>query len=344
MTHIPVLLQPAVDALNLSPGARVVDATYGRGGHSSLILEQIGERGELLVMDQDPEAVLHAQQRFSQDSRVTVLQANFADLERQMEQQMWSGSVDGLLLDIGVSSPQLDVASRGFSFSSDGDLDMRMDTTQGMTAAHWLRQVSEKELMTVIGTYGEERYARRIAKAIVLARTSEHIVTTGRLAEIVKAAHPRWERHHHPATRTFQAIRIALNGELDALRSVLNQAAAVLKMGGRLSVISFHSLEDRIVKHHLRKPSPNDDIPRHLPIQPKEIPHPWRVLGKIIKANEKELLANPRARSAVLRVAERIAMPDEVGSGQVGSGQVDSGKIDGVESDAGENDNAGAKR
>ena len=311
MTHIPVLLEPAVDALNLKPGARVVDATYGRGGHSGLILEQIGARGELLVMDQDPEAVLHAQQRFVNESRVTVLQANFAELEQQMKQQQWSGSIDGLLLDIGVSSPQLDVASRGFSFSSSGDLDMRMDTTQGVTAAQWLRQVSESELMTVLKNYGEERYARRIAKAIVMARSSENISTTGRLAEIVKAAHPRWERHHHPATRTFQAFRIAVNGELDALRAVLDQAATVLKIGGRLSVISFHSLEDRIVKHHLRKPSANDDIPRHLPIQPKEIPHPWRTVGKLVKANEEELQANPRARSAVLRIAERVAMAGE---------------------------------
>ena len=319
MTHIPVLLGPAVDALNLVPGARVVDATYGRGGHSASILELIGDHGELLVMDQDPEAVLHAQQRFSNDSRVTVVQANFAELERCMEQQQWSGSVDGLLLDIGVSSPQLDVASRGFSFSSDGDLDMRMDTTQGVTAAEWLRQVSEDELMTVIKTYGEERYAKRIAKAIVLARASESIETTGQFAEIVKTAHPRWERHHHPATRTFQAVRIAINGELDALRAVLDQAAGVLKIGGRLSVISFHSLEDRIVKHHLRKPSPNDDIPRHLPIQPKEIPHPWRVVGKLVKANEEELQVNPRARSAVLRIAERIAMSGEVTSVGVSS-------------------------
>ena len=311
MTHIPVLLKPAVDALNLSPGARVVDATYGRGGHSSLILEQIGVHGELLVMDQDPEAVLHAQQRFFKDSRVTVVQANFAELEQRMKQQQWSGSVDGLLLDIGVSSPQLDVASRGFSFSSDGDLDMRMDTTQGVTAAQWLRQISEGELTTVIKTYGEERYAKRIAKAIVHARGTQNIDTTGQLAEIVKAAHPRWERHHHPATRTFQAIRIAVNGELDALRSVLDQAANVLKLGGRLSVISFHSLEDRIVKHHLRKPSANADIPRHLPVQPEEIPHPWRVVGKIIKANDEELNVNPRARSAVLRIAERIAMFNE---------------------------------
>ncbi len=311
MSHIPVLLKPAVDALNLSAGARVVDATYGRGGHSSLILEQIGEQGELLVMDQDPEAVLHAQQRFKDDSRVSVASANFAELARVIEQKQWSGSVDGLLLDIGVSSPQLDVASRGFSFIQDGDLDMRMDTKNGVTAAEWLRQVTENELMTVIKTYGEERYAKRIAKAIVLARASETISTTGRLAEIVKVAHPRWERHHHPATRTFQAIRIAVNGELDALRKVLDQAASVLKIGGRLSVISFHSLEDRIVKHHLRKPSANDDIPRHLPIQPKEIPHPWRVIGKLTKADESELRENPRSRSAVLRVAERVLMPGE---------------------------------
>lgn len=311
MLHIPVLLEPAVDALNAQPGARVVDATYGRGGHSQLILDRIGEHGELLVMDQDPEAIAHARSRFADDPRVTVVQANFAQLEEELIQKKWSGSVDGLLLDIGVSSPQLDEAQRGFSFSSDGDLDMRMDTTQGVTAAEWLRQVSESELMTVIKTYGEERYARRIAKAIVMARESESLSTTGRLAEIVKAAHPRWERHHHPATRTFQAIRIAVNGELDALRSVLDQAANVLKFGGRLSVISFHSLEDRIVKHHLRKPSANDDLPRHLPIQPAEIAHPWRTVGKWVKADEEELKRNPRARSAVLRIAERVAMPGE---------------------------------
>ncbi len=311
MLHIPVLLEPAVDALNAQPGARVVDATYGRGGHSQLILDRIGEHGELLVMDQDPEAIAHARSRFADDPRVTVVQANFAQLEEELIQKKWSGSVDGLLLDIGVSSPQLDEAQRGFSFSSDGDLDMRMDTTQGVTAAEWLRQVSESELMTVIKTYGEERYARRIAKAIVMARESESLSTTGRLAEIVKAAHPRWERHHHPATRTFQAIRIAVNGELDALRSVLDQAANVLKFGGRLSVISFHSLEDRIVKHHLRKPSANDDLPRHLPIKPAEIAHPWRTVGKWVKADEEELKRNPRARSAVLRIAERVAMPGE---------------------------------
>jgi len=312
MAHIPVLLKPAVDALELREGARVVDATYGRGGHSEMILEQIGSRGELLVMDQDPEAILHAQERFEGEGRVTVVQANFAELELRLEQQQWLGTVDGLLLDIGVSSPQLDDASRGFSFSNDGDLDMRMDTSKGVTAAEWLRQVSESELMTVIKTYGEERYAKRIAKAIVLSRTSETISTTAQLAEIVKTAHPRWERHHHPATRTFQAIRIAINGELDALRAVLEQAASVLKIGGILSVISFHSLEDRIVKHHLRKPSPNDDIPRHLPIQPAEIPHPWRVMGKMVKADDSELKMNPRARSAVLRIAQRIALPGEL--------------------------------
>ncbi len=311
MLHIPVLLKPAVDALNLHEGARVVDATYGRGGHSELILEQIGASGELLVMDQDPEAILHAQERFKEEHRVTVVQANFSQLEQRMAAQQWLGTVDGLLLDIGVSSPQLDDASRGFSFSNDGELDMRMDTSRGATAAEWLRQVSESELVTVIKAYGEERYAKRIANAIVAARAVENINTTGRLAEIVKAAHPRWERHHHPATRTFQAIRIAVNGELDALRTVLDQAASTLKIGGLLSVISFHSLEDRIVKHHLRKPSPNDDIPRHLPIQPAEIPHPWRAVGKMIKADEAELSDNPRARSAVLRIAERVAMPDE---------------------------------
>jgi len=264
-SHVPVLLEPTVNGLNLSPGARVVDGTYGRGGHSSLILEQIGSEGELLVLDQDPEAVMHAQQRFSGDDRVRVVQGNFANLAGLLEKEQWSGSVDGLLLDIGVSSPQLDVASRGFSFRENGHLDMRMDTTQGVTAAEWLRQVSESELMTVIKSYGEERYAKRIAKAIVLARASSNITSTADLAEIVKAAHPRW----------------------------------------------VHSLEDRIVKHHLRKPAANTDIPRHLPIQPEEIPHPWKVIGKPIKADAEELNVNPRARSAVLRVAQRIALPNE---------------------------------
>ncbi len=312
MSHVPVMLKPAVAALNLKSGARVVDATYGRGGHSSLILDQIGEQGQLLVMDQDPEAVLHAQQRFQEDSRVTVVKTNFAELRRVIEEQRWLGAVDGLLLDIGVSSPQLDDAQRGFSFSNDGVLDMRMDSNSGVTAAEWLRQVSEGELMTVLRTYGEERYARRIAKALVLARACETISTTGRLAEIIKAAHPRWQRQHHPATRSFQAIRIAVNGELDALRSVLSQSADVLTMGGRLSVISFHSLEDRIVKHHLRKPVATDDLPRNLPIRPPDIAHPWRVIGKPIKADEAELQENYRARSAVLRIAERIPMPGEV--------------------------------
>lgn len=303
--HVPVLLREAVEALVQQPSGMYVDGTYGRGGHSGYLLSQLEEAGQLLALDRDPEAIADAEQRFAGESRFAIQQSNFADMAEVLKARHWFGEVDGLLLDLGVSSPQLDVAERGFGFSRDGELDMRMDPTSGPSAAEWLAEVSEGELVQVLREFGEERYAKRIAGAIVSARLEKPITRTGSLAEIVKVAHPRWERHHHPATRSFQAIRIQVNGELDAVSEVLDSAAKILKVGGRLAVISFHSLEDRIVKRALRKPIPDSRIPRHLP-QPAIEAHPWKLVGKPIKASSEELVENPRARSAVLRIAERV--------------------------------------
>ena len=304
-THVSVLQAEAVDALNIAPAGKYIDATYGRGGHSGSIIEQLGIDGRLLAIDRDPDAIADAERRFEGDQRFSVANANFSQLDEVALQHDWLGNVDGLLLDLGVSSPQLDIAERGFGFSRDGLLDMRMDPSTGVSAAEWLADVRVEDLVFVLKTYGEERYARRIAAAIVAARDAAPITRTLQLAEIVKAAHPRWERHHHPATRSFQAIRIYINGELDAITQVLSKATSVLKVGGRLVVISFHSLEDRLVKRALRAPAPPADLPRHLPLPPSD-PHPWKALGKAFKASEQEISTNPRARSAVMRVAERV--------------------------------------
>lgn len=298
-------MHEAVEALSLNAGGKYVDATYGRGGHSGFLLSQLGEAGQLLALDRDPEAIADASARFSGEARFSIHQANFADMAQVLEERQWFGDVDGLLMDLGVSSPQLDVAERGFGFSRDGELDMRMDPGSGLSAAQWLAGVTEGELVQVLRDFGEERYAKRIAGAIVAARAEKPLLRTAQLAEIVKAAHPRWERHHHPATRSFQAIRIKINGELDAVSHALEVAATALKVGGRLAVISFHSLEDRLVKRALRQPIPDPRIPRHLP-QPALEAHPWKVVSKPIKASAEELERNPRARSAVLRVAERV--------------------------------------
>ncbi|MFK8079222.1 MAG: 16S rRNA (cytosine(1402)-N(4))-methyltransferase RsmH [Granulosicoccus sp.] len=305
-SHVPVLMHEAVENLTINKQGRYVDATYGRGGHSGYLLTQLQESGQLLALDRDPEAVSDAQARFAAETRFSIRQANFADLKAVLKEHGWLGEVDGLLMDLGVSSPQLDVAERGFGFSRDGDLDMRMDPSSGVSAAQWISTVGEGELVQVLKMYGEERYAKRISAAIVAARAKKSISRTLELAEIIKAAHPRWERHHHPATRSFQAIRIQINGELDAVRDALAAASSVLRVGGRLAVITFHSLEDRLVKRALRQPVPDPKIPRHLP-QPVQDNHPWRVIGKPVKASEAELADNPRSRSAVLRIAERVS-------------------------------------
>jgi 16S rRNA (cytosine1402-N4)-methyltransferase len=303
--HVPVLLREAVEALVQRPSGMYVDGTYGRGGHSGYLLSQLHEAGQLLALDRDPEAIADAEHRFVDEPRFAIHQSNFADMAEVLKARRWFGEVDGLLLDLGVSSPQLDVAERGFGFSRDGELDMRMDPSSGLSATQWLAGVSEVELVQVLREFGEERYAKRIAGAIVSARLEKPITRTSMLAEIVKVAHPRWERHHHPATRSFQAIRIAVNGELDAVSKALDSASKILKIGGRMAVISFHSLEDRLVKRALRKPIPDARIPRHLP-QPAIEAHPWKVVGKPIKASADELSQNPRARSATLRIAERV--------------------------------------
>lgn len=305
-THVPVLMHEAVNGLAIREDGLYLDATYGRGGHSGSILAQLKEQGHLLALDRDPDAVADARQRFGEDPRFSVRQLNFADMQIVLQELGWIGNVDGLLMDLGVSSPQLDLAERGFGFSRDGELDMRMDPAHGQSAAQWLSKVDEQELVSVLKNYGEERYAKRIAAAIVSARVREPITRTAQLADIVKQAHPRWERHHHPATRSFQAIRIRINGELDAISHALQSASTALRKGGRLCVISFHSLEDRLVKRALRTPVPDPTIPRHLP-QPTADLHPWRSVGKAVKASADELAVNPRARSAVLRVAERVA-------------------------------------
>lgn len=304
--HVSVLMHEAVESLTGRGDGRYVDATYGRGGHSGCLLGRLSATGQLLALDRDPEAIKDANERFADEPRFSIRQANFADLQNVLKEHGWLGEVDGLLLDLGVSSPQLDVAERGFGFSRDGDLDMRMDPGNGLSAAQWLSTVSEGELVQVLKEFGEERYAKRIGAAIITARSEQPITRTGQLAEIVKAAHPRWEKHHHPATRSFQAIRIRINGELDAIRDVMTAAVKVLRIGGRVAVISFHSLEDRLVKRALRQPVPDPSIPRHLP-QPLQSQHPWRVVGKPVKASVEEVSANPRSRSAVLRVAERVA-------------------------------------
>ena len=308
--HEPVLAAEAIRALEPRADGRYVDATYGRGGHAGRLLYALGPHGSLLAIDRDAEAEADARERFGAEPRIAFARANFAALGEVVTAAGWAGSVDGVLADLGVSSPQLDTAERGFGFSRDGALDMRMDTASGESASEWLARVDEATLATALRELGEERYARRIAGAIVAARAEAPILRTGRLAEIVKAAHPRWERHHHPATRTFQAIRIAVNGELDALRTLIDAAADALATGGRLAIISFHSLEDRIVKRALRRPPPDPALPRRLP-PPTAVPgvaprvHPWRAVGRAVRASAEEIARNPRARSAVLRVAER---------------------------------------
>ena len=304
--HVSVLLHETVDILTKQGGGRYVDATYGRGGHSRYLLDRLDSDGQLLALDRDPEAIADASERFADEPRFAIRQANFAHLDGVLKEHGWFGEVDGLLLDLGMSSPQLDVAERGFGFSRDGDLDMRMDPGSGMSAAQWLSTVSEGELVQVLRDFGEERYAKRIGAALVHARAQQPITRTGQLAEIVKTAHPRWEKHHHPATRSFQAIRIQVNGELDAIRDAMATASQALRIGGRVAVISFHSLEDRLIKRAFRQPVPDPSIPRHLP-QPSQLQHPWRAVGKPVKASAEEVAANPRSRSAVLRVAERVA-------------------------------------
>jgi len=299
VSHVPVLLEEAVAALNVREDKTYVDGTFGRGGHSKAILARVGVRGRLLAFDQDPAA--HAD-RALEDPRLELIHARFSTMTQALAAR-GIRHVAGVLLDVGVSSPQLEEPARGFSFMRDGPLDMRMDTTRGETAAEWLDRADEKEIREVIFRYGEERFAKQIAAAIVAARP---VGTTRQLAEIVGRAVRTREPGQHPATRTFQALRIHVNQELEELEVTLPQAAALLEPGGRLAVVSFHSLEDRVVKKFIRDKSTADTFPRGVPVRARDLPAPQlRAVGKAIKASDDEVRRNPRARSAVLRVAEK---------------------------------------
>ena len=301
--HAPVLRDAALEALAIRADGCYVDATFGRGGHAGEILGRLGEEGKLLAIDRDPEACTAAAILFSGDSRVTVLRAPFSELARHVP----AGSAQGILFDLGVSSPQLDEARRGFSFLRDGPLDMRMDPNAGESAADFLARADEREIGAVIARLGEERHARRIARAVVDARMSAPVETTGRLAGIVAAAVPGREPGRHPATRTFQALRIHVNDELGEIERALPQAVAALAPEGRLVVISFHSLEDRIVKRFMRGASREDPAWAGLPTVPAAARPRLRLVGRATFADESEVARNPRARSAVMRVAERLA-------------------------------------
>ncbi len=304
--HITVLLNEAVEALVTDTSGFYVDGTFGRGGHSALVMQQLSADGRLLGIDKDLAAIATANARFATDSRFAIAHGSFAELAQLVAERDMTGKVAGVLLDLGVSSPQLDEAERGFSFMNDGPLDMRMDQTRGQSAADWVNSASEDEITWVFKEYGEERFAKRMARAIIAERQKSPFTRTKHLAEVIKEANPAWEKGKHPATRAFQAIRIQVNNELTDLDSVLEQALAVLAPGGRLVVISFHSLEDRAVKRFIRRQELGDPVPKGLPIRDDQLNKRMRSVGKAIKASDEEVNANVRSRSAVMRVAEKL--------------------------------------
>jgi 16S rRNA (cytosine1402-N4)-methyltransferase len=305
--HLPVMLDEAIRALDLRRDGTYIDGTFGRGGHSRRILQALGVNGRLLAFDKDEEAVLVAREGFAADPRFSIVHGSFAELATAVAERGLTRQVDGLLLDLGVSSPQLDDPDRGFSFLNDGPLDMRMNRSSGESAAQWLAVAEEEQIASVLREYGEERFARRIARAIVARRKVEPIRGTRDLADLVARACPVKEKHKHPATRTFQAIRIFVNRELQDLQLCLRESLDVLARGARLVVISFHSLEDRIVKRFMRDAAQGPKLPKGLPVRHVETQGRLRVLGKAIHASPDEVMRNPRARSAILRVAEVIA-------------------------------------
>ena len=307
-SHISVLLAEAVDALAIRADGIYVDGTFGRGGHSRAVLARLGPAGRLIAFDRDPAAIATGQAL--NDSRLTLVHSAFSALDEELA-QLGVATVDGVLLDLGVSSPQLDDGARGMSFRFDAPLDMRMDTSRGQTVADWLADASVGEITEVLRDYGEERFAHAIAKAIATARTGGVVATTGQLAAIVEKAVRTREPGQHPATRSFQALRIFINQELEELTRVLPTCVARMRTGGRLAVISFHSLEDRIVKRFMRDESRPPVLPRRLPIRAADLPAPrLRLVGKAVRPGEAEVAANPRARSAVMRVAERTEAPE----------------------------------
>lgn len=306
--HKPVLFEEAIEAMNIQQNSCCVDGTFGRGGHSAAMLERLGNNGCLIALDKDEQAIAFGKENFSREPRLHLQHCSFSRLKDVVEQQRVAGKVDAILLDLGVSSPQLDDAERGFSFQQDGPLDMRMDQSSGVSAAQWLATAEEAEIARVLWEYGEERFSRRIARAIVEQRQIEPLQTTSQLAQLIFRASPVKERHKHPATRSFQAIRIHINRELDDLKKGLVQAVDVLASGGRLVVISFHSLEDRIVKRFMRDMSRGDVMPKGVPVMEKQLkPGILKCIGKPVRAGKEELQQNPRARSAIMRIAEKRA-------------------------------------
>jgi 16S rRNA (cytosine1402-N4)-methyltransferase len=308
-SHAPVMHDEIMRNLNIQPDGIYVDGTYGRGGHAKSILSQLGKNGRLIVMDKDPEAIKAARETLGDDTRVTIFHDDYANMSETLAAVELKQQVDGVLLDLGVSSPQLDDATRGFSFQKNGPLDMRMNPMQGESAAEWLRRAEEKEISRVLWELGEERYARRIARKIVEVRETQNIEDTATLSALISACVPSLKNKKHPATRSFQAIRIHINQELAHISRLLDSIFDILKIGGRLLVISFHSLEDRLVKRFIRQHSTPAKIPRGLPVRDSELLSTIRLraIGKAIKAGVVELSLNPRARSAVLRVAERTS-------------------------------------
>lgn len=304
-THQPVLLSAVIEGLKICPNGIYIDATFGRGGHSKAILEKLDITGKLFAIDKDSDAIDAAKKIQIQDSRFKIFQGSFAEIKNLTAKENILGNTDGILLDLGVSSPQFDDATRGFSFRLEGPLDMRMDKNQGIPLSQWLKTVKEETLREIIKDYGEERFAKRIARSIIEERNKKEITTTTELAEIVAKAHPAWEWGKHPATRTFQALRIFINNELEDLKIALSQCLDLLKPGGRLLVISFHSLEDRLVKNFIQKEVQGDKNTRKLPIREAELNIRLRTVGKAIKPDAFEIEQNPRARSAVLRIVEK---------------------------------------
>ncbi|MES2820631.1 MAG: 16S rRNA (cytosine(1402)-N(4))-methyltransferase RsmH [Pseudomonadota bacterium] len=307
-SHITVLLDEAVEALALRADGCYLDGTFGRGGHSRRILERLGPAGRLLGFDKDPQAIATGQALAAEDGRFVVVQRSFAELGDEVTVRGLAGKVSGVLLDLGVSSPQLDDAERGFSFMHDGPLDMRMDPSRGFSAAQFIASASEEEIARVFKEYGEERFARRMARAVVLRRAEQVFERTADLAEVLKVANPAWEKGKNPATRAFQGLRIHVNSELEDLERGLTAALETLEIGGRLVVISFHSLEDRLVKLFMRRhvKGEADTLPRNLPVRHVAFEPRIRLIGKAQFASEAETRANPRSRSAVMRVAEKL--------------------------------------
>lgn len=303
--HTTVLLEPTVEGCVWRDDGVYVDGTFGRGGHSRLLLSKLSAGGRLIGFDKDPQAIATGEELAQEDARFSIVKASFADMKSELA-RLGIDKVDGILLDLGVSSPQLDDASRGFSFLRDGPLDMRMDPTSGISAADWVATTDEAEIVRVLKEYGEERFAKRMARALLKARAEEEITTTHQLAELIKAANPAWEKHKHPATRAFQAIRIAVNNELGDLEQVLADSVDLLTAKGRLAVISFHSLEDRMVKRFIRRQEKGRELPPGIPLPDDQLGRTMKRVGKAIMPTDDEVAINSRARSAVLRIAERL--------------------------------------